>query len=104
MIGDSSDETNFPLKLLLANRRVSRPRKAFVNNLSANINLLKTQLFNIAQSGRFVGRLLWSTNGPLKRVGLPLMKNVLQPLAKSVLMQLVLTAAATNAAIQSKIH
>ena len=38
MIDDSNDETNFPYKLLLSDRKVSRLHKAFANNSSANIN------------------------------------------------------------------
>ena len=45
------------------------------------------------QSGGFLGRLL----GPLLKTGLPLIKNVIKPLAKSVLIPLGLTAAATAA-------
>ena len=45
------------------------------------------------QSGRFLGRLL----GPLLKTGLPLIKNVIKPLAKSVLIPLGLTAAASAA-------
>ena len=45
------------------------------------------------QSGGFLGRLL----GPLLKTGLPLMKNVIQPLAKSVLVPLGLNAAASAA-------
>ena len=43
------------------------------------------------QSGGFLGRLL----GPLLKTGLPLIKNVIKPLAKSVLIPLGLTAAAS---------
>ena len=48
--------------------------------------------------GGFLSRLL----GPLLKIGLSLMKNVLKPLAKSVLFPLELTTAvsATDAAIQ----
>ena len=42
--GDSSDEQNFPHKLLLTNKQVSGLCKAFANNSSANIKLLKTQV------------------------------------------------------------
>ena len=51
----------------------------------------------IGQSGGFLGRVL----RPLLKTGLPLMKNVIKPLAKSVLIPLGLTAAAsaTDAAI-----
>ena len=40
----SSDETNFPHKLLLTDRQVSKIRKAFANGSSSNIKFLKTQL------------------------------------------------------------
>ena len=91
MIGDN--ETNFPHKLLLTNRQVSNLRKAFANHLSADIKLSKTQLSKMIQSGGFLGRLL----GPLLKPGLPLIKNVIKPLAKSVLIPLGLTAAASAA-------
>ena len=42
MIGNSDDKTNFPQKLLLTNRQIANLRKAFANNLSANIKLSKT--------------------------------------------------------------
>ena len=45
------------------------------------------------QSGEFLGRLL----GPLLKTGLPLIKNVIKPLAKSVLIPLGLTTAASAA-------
>ena len=91
MTGD--DETNFPHKLLLTNRQVTNLRKAFANYLSTDIKLSKTQLSKMIQSGGFLGRLL----GPLLKTGLPLMKNVIKPLAKSVLIPLGLTAAASAA-------
>ena len=56
----------------------------------------------INQKRRFLRNVL----GPLMRVGLLLMKNVLIPSAKSLLIPLGLTAAAsaTDAAIQNKIY
>ena len=45
------------------------------------------------QSGGFLGRLL----GPLLKTGLPLIKNVIKPLAESVLIHLGLTEAASTA-------
>ena len=45
------------------------------------------------QSGEFLGRLL----RPLLKTGLPLIKNVIKPLAKSVLIALGLTAAKSEA-------
>ena len=76
-------------------------RKAFANGSSANINLSKTQLHKIEQRGGFLGRLL----GPLLKTDLTLIKNVLKPLSKSVLIPLGLIAAAsaTDAAIQKKV-
>ena len=56
MIGDN--ETNFPHKLLLTNIEVASLRKAFVNYLSTDIKLSKTQLSKMIQSGKFIGRLL----------------------------------------------
>ena len=55
MIGNENDETNFPHKLLLANKQVTSLCTAFATNLSINVKLSKTQLFNIVQSGRLVG-------------------------------------------------
>ena len=91
MIGD--DETNFSHKLLLTNRQVSNLCKAFANYLSVDIKLSKTQLSKMIQSGGFLGRLL----DPLLKPGLTLIKNVIKPLAKSVLIPLGLTAAASAA-------
>ena len=53
------------------------------------------------QSGEFICRLL----GPLLETGLPLIKNVIKPLAKSALIPLGLTAAAsaTDSGIHKKI-
>ena len=90
MIGDN--ETNFPHKLLLTNRQVANLRKAFANYLSTDIKLSKTQISKIIQSG-FLGRLL----GPLLKTGLPLIKNVIKPLAEIVLIPLGLTVAASAA-------
>ena len=91
IIGDSIDENDCPQKLLLINTQVSRLRKSLANNSSANIKLSKTQLHKIGQSGGFLGRLL----GPLVKTGLHLIENVLKPLAKSVLILLRLTTAAS---------
>ena len=94
MIGDSNDKSNFPHELLLTNRQVSSIRKAFANKSSVNIKFSKAQLPRMIQSGGFSGKLL----GPFLKTGLPLMKGVIKPLAKSVVMPLGLTAAAAAAA------
>ena len=36
VVGDSNDETNYPLKLLLTNTQVSKLHKAFANDFLAN--------------------------------------------------------------------
>ena len=63
--------------------------------------LSKPQLLKMIQSGGFLGTIL----GPLLRSGLPLMKSVIKPLAKCVLVPLGLTAAASaaDAGIHKKI-
>ena len=97
VVGDFNNANIFSHIILLTNTQVSKLRRAFANNSSANIKLSKTQLYKIGQSGGFLGRFL----GPLLKNGLLLMKNVLKPLAKSILIPLGLTAgaSATDAAI-----
>ena len=96
MIGDN--ETNFPYKSLLTNRQVANLCKASVNHLLTDIKLSKTQLCMMIQSRGFLGILL----GPLLKSGLPSIKNVIKPLAKSILIPLELTAAASAA--DARIH
>ena len=82
VISNPNDETNFPPKLLLTNRQVSRICKAFANGSWANIYFWKKcQLHEKGKSGEFLGRVL----EPLLKNVLLLMKNVLKPLAKSIL-------------------
>ena len=98
MIGNHNDETNFPHELLLTNRQVTNLHKTFDNNSSADITLSKTQLSEMIQSGGFLGRL----PGPLFKKRLTLIKNVIKPLAKSVLIPLGLTETASTA--DGRIH
>ena len=91
MIGDN--ETNFPHKLLSTNRQAANLHKAFANHSSADIKFSKTQLSKMIQSGEFLGRLL----SPVLKTGLPLITNVIKPLAKCILIPLGLTAAASAA-------
>ena len=99
MIGDN--ETDFPHKLLLTDRQVSNLCKSFANHSSADMKLSKTKLSKMIQSGGFLSRLL----GPLLKTGLQLIKDVIKSLAKSVLIPLGLTAAASaaDAGIHKKI-
>ena len=93
MIGNSDDETNFPHKLLLANRQVANPRKAFTNHTSTDIKLSKAQLTKMQKGGflRFLA--------PLLKSRLPLLKSVIKPLGMFGLMA---AASATDAAISKK--
>ena len=84
---------NLPHELLLTTRQKTKIRNAFNNNTYTDNKII--------QSGGFLGKLL----GPLLKTGLPLIKNVIKPLAKSVLIPLGLTAAASaaDAGIHKKI-
>ena len=101
MVGNSGDNINFSHELLLTDRQVANIHKTFANNLSTDIKFSRAQLSKMIQSGGFLGKFL----GPLLRTGLPLMKSVIKPLAKSVLVPLGLTAAASaaDAGIHKKI-
>ena len=88
--GDFNYENSFPHKLFLTNTQILRLCKAFANNSSANIKLLKSKLHRNRLSGGFLDRGV----GPFLKAGLPLMKSVFKPLAKSALILLALTAAA----------
>ena len=94
----SDDETN----LSLNNRQVVNLRKAFVDKSTNDIKSSKTQICKMIQSGRFLGRLIIR---PLLKTGLPLIKNVIKPLPKIVLVLLGLTSAASaaDAGIHKKI-
>ena len=98
MIGNN--ETHFPHELFLTDRQVGSLRKSFANNSSTNIKLSKGKLLKMIQSEGSLSRLL----GPLLKTGLPLMKNLVKPLAKSLLIPLGLTAAsiAADAGIHKK--
>ena len=74
-------------KVLLINRQVSNLCKVFANSSSTDIKLSKTRLFKMMELGGFLDRLV----GPLLKTELPLMKNVIKPLAGSVLIPLGLT-------------
>ena len=91
MVGD--DETNFPHQLLLTNRQVANLCKAFTNKSSTDIKSSKTQISKMTQLGGFLGRRF----DPLLKTGLLLMKDIIKPLAKSVLIPFGLTAAASAA-------
>ena len=80
-------ENYLPHELLLTTRQKTKLRNAFNNNMSTDLKVSRAQISKIIQSGGFLGRLL----GPLQKTGL------LLPLAKSCLILLGLTAAASAA-------
>ena len=85
----------------MTTRQKIKLRNTFHNNVSTDLKLSKAQISKIIQSGGFLGRLL----GPLLKTRLPLIKTVIKPLTKSVLILLGLTAAASaaDAGIHKKI-
>ena len=93
---------NLSHELLLATRQTTMLRNANENNISTDIKFSKAEISKIIQSGGFLGKLL----GPVLKTGLPLIKNIIKPLAKSVLILLGLTdaASAADAGIQKKIY
>ena len=98
MIGNSDDKINFQHELSLTNRQAANLREAFANNSSSDIKVSKNQLSNTLQSEGFLGRRI----DPLLKPGLPLMKNLMKPLVKSVLIPIGLSAA--SPAADSEIH
>ena len=94
MVGNSDDETNFPHKLLLTNRKTLSLRKAFNNHTSADIKFSKARLTKM-QKGGFLKFLM-----PLLKSGLPLLKSVVKTLG---IPDLTAAASATDAAINKKL-
>ena len=84
---------NLSHELLLTTSQTTEVGNAIENNMSTDIKLSKAQISKIIQSGGFLGKLLY----PSIKTGLPVIKNVIKPLAKSVLIPLALTAAASAA-------
>ena len=60
ILGNSYDEIDFPHKLLLTDRQVSKLCKYFANNSSGNKKLSKTQLSKVVQSRGFLDKILGS--------------------------------------------
>ena len=91
-------ENDLPHQFLLTTSQKTKLKNAFNNNMSTDLKLSKAQISKIIQSGGFLSRLL----GPLLKTGLPLIKKLIKPLGKSVLLPLGLTAAAS--AVDTGIH
>ena len=92
------DGNNLPHELLLTTRQKAKLRNVFNNNMSTDLKLFRAQISKILQSSGFLGSLLSKLAGPLMKVAIPLVKDVLAPVG--------ITAAASviDAGIQKKIH
>ena len=66
--------------------------------MSTDLKISKAQISKIIQSGGFLGSLLSKLAGPLMKVAIPLIKNVLAPLGITA------AASANDAEIQKKMH
>ena len=71
---------NLPHELLLTTSQKRKIRNAFNNNMWTDVKLSKAQISRIIQSGGFLGSLLSKLAGPLMKVAIPLVKNILAPL------------------------
>ena len=80
------NKEDLPHELLLTTGQTTKLRNAINNNMSTDIKLSKAQIKNIIQSGGFLGSLLSKIAGPLRKVSMPLVKNVLKPLGLTVAM------------------
>ena len=89
---------DLPHELLLTARQKTKLRNAFNNNMSTDLKLSKAQISKIIQSGGFLGSLLSTLEGPLMKVAVPLLKNILGPLGITA------AASAIDAGIQNKIN
>ena len=92
------NKDELPHELLLTTRQNTKLRNAINNNLATDIKLSKAQIINLIQSGGFLGKLLSKLAGPLMKVAMPLVKNVLGPLG------LIAAMSAIDGSIQKKIH
>ena len=81
--------SNLPHELLLTTRQKNYAKKAFANNLSADIKLSKNQISKIIQSGGFLGSLLGEIADPLMKLAVPI---------------ITAAASANDAGVQNKIH
>ena len=94
----SFNKDELPHELLLTTRQNTKLRNAINNNLATDIKLSKAPIKNIIQPGGYLGKLLSKLVGPLKKVAMPLAKNVLAPLGLTAAMS------AIDGSIQKKIH
>ena len=82
----------------MTTRRKTKLKNAFKNNMSIDLTPSKAHISKKIQSGGFLGSLLSKLAGPLIKVAIPLVKNVLASLGITA------AASAIDAGIQKKIH
>ena len=92
------NKEDLPHELLLTIRQTTKLRNAIENNMSTDVRLSKAQIKKIIQSGGFLGSLLGKLAGPLMKVVIPLVKNVLAPLGVTTVMSVI------DGSIQKKIR
>ena len=78
------NENDSAQELLLKRRQKTKLRNAINNNMSTDIQFSKAQISKMIQSGGFLGSLLSKLAGPLMKVAVPLMKNILASLGITV--------------------
>ena len=91
------DGNDLPHELLLTTPK-TKLRNVFNNNMSTDLKLSKAQISKIILSGGFLGSLLSKLIGQLMKVAVPLAKSILVPL------EITAAASAIDAGIQKKIH
>ena len=91
------DGNDLPHELLLTTPK-TKLRNVFNNNISTDLKLSKAQISKIILSGGFLGSLLSKLTGQLMKVAVPLAKSIL------VLLEITAAASAIDAGIQKKIH
>ena len=90
------NENDSAQELLLKRRQKTKLRNAINNNMSTDIPFSKAQISKMIQSGGFLGSLLSKLAGPLMKVAVPLVKNILASLGITV------AASAVYAGIKKK--
>ena len=78
------NENDSAQELLLKRRQKTKLRNAINNNMSTDIQFSKAQISKMIQSGGFLGSLLSKLAGPLMKVAVPLVKNILASLGITV--------------------
>ena len=92
------DVNDLPHELLLTTIQKTKLRHTFNNNMSSDLTLSKAQISEIIQSGGFLGPLLSKLAATLRKVRIPLAKNVLASLGITA------AASAIDAGIQKKMY